>query len=262
MPNVISSIKLGKILGFENKSHAHIKDKILRDAKNSKGNNKLSPYKNRASRWSRPVIILNDEKPPKGWKDAKLIIKGRWSGCRFTTKYKGGFGYYIKNVDWQNALTLLKKRGFNTKTKVGRFKIGIPFEEAATEENCKLVATTLAYQAHRILGKNDMEIRKAYPDLYKVTKKYKTVKKPICPFCKNILRSKGFLGSTDDTTDSFHKRREAKDDVIQMFHIKCLKPGNVSWGHRRCNVAVGQHDLPEAEKWFKEVLINRGCLKK
>lgn len=258
---------LSKIIGFEENQYANIKNKLLRDALNSKGNNKLNPYKNRCRRWSWPVIILKDEKPPEGWRDAKLRIN-KSDGKHYFNTLSTGWGCFIKYDDWLVAVKETA-RNEDVKKDVGRFKIGIPYEEAATENNCTLVALTLAYQAHRILGRNDEEIKKKYPDLYKLTEGYAEIKKPICPFCKNRLNPKGFVDVAEDTSDVFYKRKEAEDNAIQMFHIECLKPaqflhkpGNVSWGHRRCNVAMGQHDVSEAEKWFVSVLSKRGFMVK
>lgn len=242
----------------------NIKNKILRDAFTTKGDNKLNPYKNRGPRWSWPVILLKDETPPTGWKNAKLLISGRGSKCRFLTKYRG-WGYYVKNEDWSSKLDYVKRKGWNIKKGVGRFKVGIPYEEAAKKEDCISIALTLAYQAHRILGLSDEEIRKKYPKIFEAIKDLGNIKEPICPFCRDPLNAAGFVELTEDTTDVFYKRKEAEDNAIQMFHIECLKPGkflhkpgNVSWGHRRCNVAVSQHDVSEAEDWFIRVVTNRG----
>jgi len=266
--NIVSSASISKIIGFEDARYAHIQQKLLRDALHSKGNNRLNPYKNRGKRWSWPVIILGDEKAPEGWKNAGLRIQGTGSRCRFETKFTG-WGYYLKYDEWLSALDLVTKKGCNIKTDVGRFKIGIPYEEAATEKDCILVTLTLAYQAYRIIGMADEEIKRKYPELYETTKDFKNIKDPICPFCKYPLDTAGFIEITEDTSDVFYKRKEAEDNAIQMFHIECLKPGkflhrpgNVSWGHRRCNVAMGQHDVSEAEQWFVKVLSNRGFLVK
>lgn len=260
----ISATNISQVIGFEDEHYAHIKQKLLRDALHSKGNNRLNPYKNRGKRWSWPVIVLKDEKAPEGWKDAQLGIVGKGANCKFTTKYTG-WGCYIKYEDWLSTLDSISKKGCDIKVDVGRFKIGIPYEEAATEKNCILVTLTLAYQAHRIIGMSEEEIKKKYPELDEAIKDFEDIKEPKCPFCKDTLTSAGFVELTEDTSDVFYKRKEAEDNAIQMFHIECLKPGkflhrpgNVSWGHRRCNVAVSQHDVTEAEDWFIKVLKNRG----
>lgn len=251
-------------IGFDSEDLAHIKNKLLRDALLTKGNNRLNPYKNRGKRWSWPVIILGDQKLLVGWKEAQMIVQGKGAKCSFRTKYTG-WGFYVKYETWSSNLDLVRKSGCDIDKNVGRFKIGIPYEEAASEKDCVLIALTLAYQAHRILGKSEEEIKKDFEILSQAVKSYPLLQKPECPFCKDILIPDGFVELTEDTTDVFYKRKEAEDNTIQMFHIECLKsgkflhrPGNVSWGHRRCNVAIGQHDVCEAEGWFAKVLKNRG----
>jgi len=264
MINSLSVEKISKIIGFEDDKLLHIKNKLLRDALHTKGNNRLNPYKNRARRWSWPVIILDDQEPPAGWKEAELRVQGKGKACSFKTKYTG-WGCYVKYETWSSKLDEVRKNGCNISTDVGRFKIGIPYEEAAKEQDCALIVLMLAYQAHRILGKSEKEIEKNCESLIKAVEPYPILREPKCPFCKNELSPDGFVEITDDTTDVFYKRKEAEDNAIQMFHIECLKPGkflhkpgNVSWGHRRCNVAIGQHDVLDAEKWFVNVLQNRG----
>jgi hypothetical protein len=255
---------LSKIIGFDEEVLEHIKNKLLRDACETKGNNKLNPYKNRGKRWSWPVVLLEGSKEPAGWKNAESKIRGKGKNCYVTTKYSG-WGYYIKYEDWRATIDSIIKMGCSVKTNFGRFKVGIPYEEAATQDNCILVALTLAYQAHRIMGLEEDDIKKKFPELYEAVQEYEHLKNPICPFCKNQLTPDGFIEITEDTTDVFYKRKEAEDNAIQLFHIKCLKPGeflhkpgNVSWGHRRCNVAIGKHDISDAEGWFVNVLKNRG----
>lgn len=256
--------KLGKIIGFNNSSEKHIKKKILRDSLDSKGDNKLNPYKNRCRRWKYPIVILSNQKPPTRWKCTKIIIAGRGHNIFFKTN-NAGWGFYVRHKTWQSKLNIIRKKRHNVNVKVGRFKIGIPYEESAKEKDCILIALTLAYQAHRILGRSEQYIAKHFNYLSKAAKRFPLIRNPKCPFCKTILTSNNFIEISNDTTDVFYKRKEANDDTIQLFHINCLKPGqflhkpgNVAWGHRRCNVAIGKHDVSDAECWLISVMRKRG----
>ncbi|HQO57679.1 MAG TPA: hypothetical protein PLT76_03040 [Candidatus Omnitrophota bacterium] len=261
--SLLTSKNIGKAIGFSEPHLKHIKDKIKRDSLYTKGDNKLNPFKNRGNRWKLPIILFKDQIPPPGWVETKISVEKK-KRYKFSTNKKG-WGFYVTETNWSKALQSVRKKRQNVDIKKGRFKIGIPYEEAATEQDCIGVALTLSYQAHRILGQTEETIKTDHPHLFEAVKGYPALQKPLCPFCKKSLKPTGFVEASQDTDDVFYKRDEAKDDAIQLFHINCLKPGkflhrpgNVSWGHRRCNVAVSQHDVTDAEGWFKEVLENRG----
>ena len=254
--------ELRSLMGFT-AEHSHIEQKIVRDALNTRGDNTLNPYKNRGLRWQWPVVVLPGDEPPKDWEKVKIIIEGSGKKHAFSTT-KRGYGYYITYDEWLSALEKAKKGGDNVKENVGRFKIGIPYDQAASEQNCVAVAMTLAYQAHRILGRTAEEIKLFAPELWRAVEKFSLLQEPKCPFCMEKLTEDGFVKEAEDTSDVFYKRKEAEDKVIQLFHVEPLKPGgfmhrpgNVTWGHRRCNVTIGTHGIGETIDWFARVLQNR-----
>ena len=252
-----SVIKLGE-------KYSHIEKKLIRDSLFTRGDNTLNPYKNRGARWKWAVVILPGEAAPTGWEKTEIRIVRSGKKHTFST-VKRGFGHYVTYDEWLNCLERVKKAGDNVKEAVGRFKVGIPHDQAASEEDCVAVALTLAYQAHRILGRTAQEIRQFAPELWRAVERFPLLQEPKCPFCLDELTEDGFIREAKDTSDVFYKRKEAEDKVIQLFHIEPLKPGkflhrpgNVSWGHRRCNVAMGSHSAKETLEWFARVLQNHG----
>ncbi len=242
----------------------HIAQKILRDSLVTRGNNKLNPYKNRARRWGWPVIVLPAYDPPRGWKKCRVRIVGG-EGNKTLLPEERGFGLYIEYEDWLSALDTSREAEESISQPFGRFKVGIPYEEASPERDCHLIAKTLAYQAHRILGRSATKIREIAPNCAKIVESYEILQEPLCPLCHRVMEPESFITRADDTRDVFFKRREGEDKAIQLFHIEPLvpgafahRPGNVTWGHRRCNVTVGKHSVKETIDWFIEVLQTRG----
>lgn len=243
--------------------YSYVAKKLLRDSLFTRGDNTLNPYKNRGCRWKWPVVVLPENKPPQGWKRTDVLVENHGTKPRFLTKDQG-FGFYITYEEWQSSLEKIKKND-NIKKEVGRFKIGIPQEQAASEDDCELIALALAFQTHRILGRTIDEIKEFAPELWSAVQPFPLLQEPKCPFCFDQLTVDGFIEESEDTSDVFYKRKEAEDKVIQLFHVKPLRaegflhcPGNVSWGHRRCNVTLGSHSIPETLDWFAHVLKNRG----
>ena len=102
-----------------------------------------------------------------------------------------------------------------------KYRIGIRLDEASTFENCQ----EIEWELFNILNK-------IYKEQYDET--------TICPICGKQMNFEQFL----------YFRTE--DRSIQSCHIEPLseteimhKPGNVKWGHRRCNLIQSDLTLPE-----------------
>ena len=259
----MSKESLNAVLGFSSGALIHVREKIKRDALSTRGDNRLTPYKNRARRWKCPIVLFPGEVAPAEWRRVNIeVVRESESGNVCFSVGDEGWGSYFLLEEWFKKLKELPNED---KGNVGCYKIGIPYREAASEENCLIIAKTLAYQAHRIFGEDHEYISKEHPALAAAVARYRQLQGPECPFCKELMIPDGFIEEQGDSSIPFAKQKEAEDQVLQLFHIDPLRagaflhrPGNVSWGHRRCNLAVGQHAIEETLDWFEQVLRNHG----
>lgn len=251
------------VLGFNSSGQSHVREKIKRDALCTRGDNRLTPYKNRARRWKYPIVLFPGEVAPAEWRRVNIEVVRESEGDKVSFSIGDeGWGKYFLLEEWFRKLKDLPNEA---KGAVGCYKIGIPYREAATEENCLIIAKTLAYQAHRIFGEDHEYIAKEYPALAEAVARYRHLQGPECPLCKELMSPDGFIEEQSDSSMPFAKQKESEDQVLQLFHIDPLRsgaflhrPGNVSWGHRRCNLAVSQHTIDETLDWFEQVLKNHG----
>lgn len=138
----------------------------------------------------------------------------------------------IKNRGNRYADTPISKKEQYTLKKQGKYRFGIRKDEASTFENCQNVAIELSESIEDIILEKNTERTK-------------------CPICLEYI-------TLEELNYDRHNHKS-----IQSCHLEPLsedvmmhKAGNVSWGHRICNIMQNDSSITETVERLKKIVSN------
>jgi len=147
--------------------------------------------------------------------------------------------YKNRSFRWDRPISLESASGLKNK-----MKLGIPKKEYATQKQCHQVAKKLTRLVY--------EMKNAPPcpkSIIKYLDKKPASNQCRCPLCLRILDINDFSAA---------EWGKAKIEMWHNFPLSERKinhvAGNMSWGHRECNIAQGEKTTEEVLLWFKKIL--------
>ncbi len=253
--------------------------KLQRDALCTRGRTDKAPFSNRNLRWH-PLIAANKTPYYAKEVDSISIYKGKLVFSIGNQRITPEDTYKIKGVycapleKWIKLKDKLKEWG--DKEWTANSCIIPAMEYSPINFSIEVFATLAIAVASSFYS---VDISEAYKTIIEVFSKNKhtlssffpdkdKIKEIVyCPLCHTLISEPPGnldLKKRDDTFQSPwrpSKRGEGKAESIQLFHSLPLveseirhRPDLVFYGHRWCNVAVGDHSIDETLEFMKKVL--------